>query len=215
MMLKKARSLALIAGWLLASCTSLPDMSKEHLAAARQAREKGELEPALRALTDAVNSASELSFFFTEALLERGDLYLELWESRTGVSETERLELLANAQADYQAVATWDRPEPLDRARALEGHGRVHLRRGAPAEAMRLFREVLAIRGATEEANDPLREVHLSVHRQLGWIILNESLHRLPLDGKPPAAELDVLREAQEHFYAGLEISRDDPLSNL
>src|SRR5690606_16544218 len=90
MMLKKARSLALIAGWLLASCTSLPDMSKEHLAAARQAREKGELEPALRALTDAVNSASELSFFFTEALLERGDLYLELWESRTGVSETER-----------------------------------------------------------------------------------------------------------------------------
>lgn len=201
---------------LACGCSSLPRTSERQLANGRRARADGDLESALTALSEAISSAGELSLFYTEALLERGDLYLEIWETRREAPETERLELLANAQADFQAVATWDQPGPLDRARALEGQGRVHLRRGAPEEAMRVFREALAIReGEGIEPDDPLRAVRLSVHRQLGWVILNESLHRLPLETAPDAAELDVLREAQEQFFAGLEIERDDPLCNL
>jgi tetratricopeptide (TPR) repeat protein len=203
----------------LAGCRGLSPESSEHLRLGQEASRAGELERAIGSFTTAIDVASELSMFYTTALLERGDASLGLFDAsrRGGASPTPREnELLANAQADFQAVSTWDRPSRLDRAWALGGQARVFLRRSSPHDAIRLFEEVIAIPfDASDPDRDQIRERHLEAHRHAGWLLLGESLPRIDENVDTDASRDETLRRAQEHFYAGLEISNQDALCNL
>ena len=69
--------------------------------------------------------------------------------SAAGTPKDARIDFLAKALADFQAVAAWERPAVMERVIALDGTGRAHLMRGEKSGALRAFDAEGMLRGAT------------------------------------------------------------------
>ena len=200
----------------LPGCASLPPDSEDHFRRGLASRQKayddddsGALREAIEHFKEAIRTAGRS--FHTQALLERGDCFLELAAETT---DSERIDNLAAALADYQAVSTWHEPSVLDKARALTGEGRVYLERESPDQAEVSFQQVLDLREAEDSAAATLRSYHLIARRELGWIQLGPFLAEHRARGKA-SEESEPLREAQDQFFLGLEIDAGDRRSNL
>ncbi|MEM7233201.1 MAG: hypothetical protein AAF517_13580, partial [Planctomycetota bacterium] len=189
----------------VSSCSGPPRPSREEFEAGRQAQREGQHRVAIESLDRAIVAAGNASFFYSAALLARGESLLSLSEQVAG---SDRIDLLARAYSDFQAVATWQRPTVEAKARALDGQGRVHLERSETAEAETCFLEVLALKHRGNASPD-LPSLHHRARRSLGWIRLGQYLSS-PKDQNPTSLEA-----AQEHFFQGLEIDASDALCNL